>query len=93
VSLAAEGRQGSSMSEFLLALRLGYSPDAAILDQAVDMTAAAFLALSRAQVAAGHADAARETLNYALSILPNDRLLKLSLSQLSSQGRPQASDY
>jgi D-alanyl-D-alanine carboxypeptidase (penicillin-binding protein 5/6) len=92
VSLAAEGRQGSSMSEFLLALRLGYSPDAAILDQAVDMTAAAFLALSRAQSAAGYAEAAGETLVYAVSALPNDRLLKLSLYQLSTQARTRANN-
>lgn len=82
VELAAEGRQGSSMSEFMLALRSDGNLSAIELDGALSLTPAAFLALSRAQQATGHREEARETLQYALSTAPGNRLLQLSLYQL-----------
>ncbi|MFL5733027.1 MAG: hypothetical protein ACJ78Q_07470 [Chloroflexia bacterium] len=85
VGLAAEGRQGSSMSEFLLALRLGLELDAEQLHSAIALVPAAFLALARAQQAAGQPEAARQTLRYGVSTFPNDRVLQLSLYQLSSK--------
>jgi D-alanyl-D-alanine carboxypeptidase len=82
VALAGEGRQGSSMAEFLLAMRLGQELHVDQLDAGYDLTSSGFLALARAQAAAGMPDAARQTLQYAVSALPGDRLLQLAYYQL-----------
>jgi hypothetical protein len=82
VALALEGRQGSSMAEFLLALRAGYEVDVADLDREFRLSPAALIALSRAQMAAGGPAPAKRTLQYAVLAFPADRLLKLALFQL-----------
>jgi D-alanyl-D-alanine carboxypeptidase (penicillin-binding protein 5/6) len=84
VNLALEGRQGSSMSEFLLALRLGSYIDVADLAERYEMAPGTFLALSRAQVAIGAHDDARRTLVHAVLVLPDNRVLRLALNQLTN---------
>ena len=84
VALAWEGRQGSSMSEFLLALRLDNGIEAAEVAESYQMNAQAFLALARAQMAMGRALDARHTLLHAVLVLPDERVLKLALHQLRS---------
>jgi hypothetical protein len=88
ITLASEGKQGSSMSEFLLALRLGHDIDAAQLDKSLGLAPTALLALSRAQQTAGLREQARQTLQYALSSAPGDRVLQLALYQLSPGQEP-----
>jgi D-alanyl-D-alanine carboxypeptidase (penicillin-binding protein 5/6) len=84
INLALDGRQGSSMSEFLLALRLGSNIDVADLAERYEMASSTFLALSRAQIAIGAHDDARRTLVHAVLVLPDNRVLRLALSQLTS---------
>jgi hypothetical protein len=81
-ALAAEGRQGSSMSEFLLAIRAGGDLRVEEIDEAFGLQSTGFLALSRAQMAANLPDEARATLEYAVAALPGDRILKLAIHQL-----------
>jgi hypothetical protein len=83
---AAEGRQGSAMSEFLLALKPGADLDVAELAERYKLSAGAFLALSRAQVAAGKPQEARRTLLHGVLVMPADRMLRLALYQLPTQG-------
>lgn len=82
IQLAQEGRQGSSMSEFIQALRYDKSLDVAHLAESYQMPPGAFMALSRAQLATGNIDAARRTLLHGVLVSPEDRLLRLALNQL-----------
>lgn len=84
VELAWEERQGSSMSEFLMALRVAGSLDVAEVASAHQLNATAFLALSRAQLAAGHAADAHRTLTHGILVLPRERLLRMALNQLET---------
>lgn len=84
LALAEEGRQGSSMSDFLIALRLGATLEVAELAAQYQMNSTAFLALARAQQAAGQIEAARQTLLHGTLVLPHDRLLSLALKQLTT---------
>ncbi len=79
---ASEGRQGASMSEFLSALRLGLQIDIAVLASQVELPSSAFLALARAQMTSGAPEEARATLLHGVLVFPNERLLRLALSQL-----------
>jgi D-alanyl-D-alanine carboxypeptidase len=85
IAHSAEGRQGSGMSEFVLALKSGAEIDVAELAEQYRLTAAAFLALSRAQVATGNREDARRTLLHGVLVLPADRMLRLALYQLPPQ--------
>jgi D-alanyl-D-alanine carboxypeptidase len=85
VALAAQGRQGSSMSEFLLALKQGTRVDVADLSERYQLCSEGFLALSRAQLASGHSEDARRTLLHGVLVLPHERLLRLALYQLPAQ--------
>jgi D-alanyl-D-alanine carboxypeptidase len=80
-ALAAEGRQGSSMAEFLLAIRAGGDLRVEEIDEAFGLQPAGFLALSRAQIAAHLPDDAQATLEYAIAASPGDRILRLALQQ------------
>ena len=82
LQLAAEGRQGASMSKFQSALRLGLNIDISVLAAQVELPASAFLALARAQTSSGALDAARATLLHGVLVFPQERLLRLALSQL-----------
>ena len=82
VDLAAQGRQGSSMAEFLLALRSGILLDVVAIDSAYGLNPAGFLALSRAQAAAGQTQAARQTLEHGMQAFPSERMISLALHQL-----------
>lgn len=84
VSLAAEGRQGSSISEFLQAIRAGGPVDIGLLTEQYQLPAAAFLALARAQVAAGDPVAARQTLVHGVLVLPHERTLRMALYRIPS---------
>lgn len=85
VALAWEEKQGSSMSEFLSALRSGVELQAEVVAQSYQMNASAYLALSRAQLAVGRRDNARHTLVCGLSALPQQRILRLALQQLQDR--------
>lgn len=80
--LAEEGKQGSSMAEFLMALRLGTPVD--IIDLYADgqLPPTAFLALARAQAAAGMHMEAEATLEYGIEVMPGERLLHMTLRQM-----------
>ena len=82
LQLAAEGRQGASMSEFHSALRLGLHIDISVLAAQVELSPNAFLALARAQMSSGAVEAARATLLHGVLVFPNERLLRLALNQL-----------
>ena len=82
VSLASEGRQGASMAEFVNAMRLGLTIDVAQLAAQYELPSAAFLALARAQMATAAPEEARRTLLHGVLVFPNERLLRLALSQL-----------
>jgi D-alanyl-D-alanine carboxypeptidase len=82
VAHAAEGRQGSGMSEFVLALKAGAHIDVADLSEQYRLSAGAFLALSRAQVAVGKPEDARRTLLHGVLVMPGERMLRLALYQL-----------
>jgi D-alanyl-D-alanine carboxypeptidase (penicillin-binding protein 5/6) len=82
IQLAQEGRQGSSMAEFIQALRCNKYLDVAQLAESYQMAPGAFLALSRAQLAMGNREEARRTLLHGVLVSPEDRLLRLALNQL-----------
>ncbi|HYP18773.1 MAG TPA: D-alanyl-D-alanine carboxypeptidase family protein [Chloroflexia bacterium] len=84
VDLAWEGRQGSSMAEFLLALRMSGSLDVAEIVAVHQLGPDAFLALSRAQVAAGQLEDAHRTLTHGILVLPQERFLRMAIKQLES---------
>ncbi len=84
VELAWEERQGSSMSEFLMALRSSGSLDVADVSSDHQLNATAFLALSRAQLAAGHQIDAHRTLTHGILVLPHERILCMAIKQLES---------
>jgi len=86
VAHSAEGRQGSGMSEFVLALRSGADIDVADLAEQYRLTASAFLSLARAQLTVGKPEDARRTLLHGVLVLPGDRMLRLALYQLPPQG-------
>jgi hypothetical protein len=82
VSLAAAGREGSSMSEFLLALRAGGVLDVGELAERYQLSPAAFVALARAQASSGDLDSARRTLVHGVLVLPSERSLRVALLRL-----------
>ena len=82
VSLAAAGREGSSMSEFLLALRVGGTLDVGDLAENYQLSPAAFVALSRAQAANGDIENARRTLLHGTIVLPHERTLRVALLRM-----------
>jgi D-alanyl-D-alanine carboxypeptidase len=82
VSLAAANREGSSMSEFLLALRAGVVLDIGELAERYQLCPAAFIALARAQAATGDLESARRTLVHGVLVLPGERLLRVALLRL-----------
>ncbi|MEO8284947.1 MAG: D-alanyl-D-alanine carboxypeptidase family protein [Chloroflexota bacterium] len=82
VALSEQGKQGSAMSEFAMALKAGAAIDIAELAEQHRLTAAAFLALARAQVSLGRPEDARRTLLHGVLVMPNERMLRLSLFQL-----------
>jgi hypothetical protein len=84
VDLAWEGRQGSSMAEFLSALRMNGSLDVAEIVALHQLGPDAFLALSRAQVAAGQLEDAHRTLTHGILVLPQERFLRMAIKQLES---------
>lgn len=85
IALAAEGRQGSSISEFLQALKAGGPVEIGTIAEQFQLPGTAFLALARAQVAAGDPDAARQTLLHGVLVLPQDRTLRMALYRLEHQ--------
>ena len=82
VGLAADGRQGSSMSEFLIALRAGGPIDVATLAEDYQLSAEAFLALARAQFTVNQVSDARQTLLHGMIVLPHERTLRLAMHNL-----------
>jgi hypothetical protein len=86
IAYSAEGRQGSGMSEFVLALRSGADIDVADLAEQYRLTGSAFLSLARAQLTVGKPEDARRTLLHGVLVLPGDRMLRLALYQLPPQG-------
>jgi hypothetical protein len=85
VRLAGEGRQGSSMSEFLTALRTGGPIDIAMLAEDYQLSGDAFLALARAQYTTGRVEDARQTLLHGMIVLPHERTLRLAMRHLPSE--------
>jgi D-alanyl-D-alanine carboxypeptidase len=85
IALSAEGRQGSGMSEFVMALRAGAAIDIADLAEQYRLSAGAFLALARAQVAVGQQADARRTLLHGVLVMPGERVLRLALYQLPAE--------
>lgn len=84
VELAWEERQGSSMSEFLLALRFAGNLDVADVSADHQLNATAFLALSRAQLAMGQQVNAHRTLTHGILVLPQERVLRMAIKQLET---------
>ena len=82
VTLAGEGKQGSSISEFLQAIRVGGPLDVGTLAEQYQLCAQAFLALARAQVAVGETTGARRTLLHGVLVLPHERVLRVALYRL-----------
>lgn len=82
VGLAADGRQGSSMSEFLTALRTGGPIEVAALAEDYQLSAVAFLALARAQYTANQLSDARQTLLHGMIVLPHERTLRQAMHSL-----------
>lgn len=82
VGLAADGRQGSSMSEFLTALRAGGPIEVAALAEDYQLSAVAFLALARAQYTVNQVSDARQTLLHGMIVLPHERTLRLAMHNL-----------
>ena len=80
ISLALEDREGSSMSEFIMALRYG-DLDVAELASEYRLPPTAFLALARAQVALSRSEDARRTLLHGATVLPHHRPLRMALHQ------------
>jgi D-alanyl-D-alanine carboxypeptidase (penicillin-binding protein 5/6) len=85
IALSAEGRQGSGMSEFVMAIRAGAVVDVAELAEQYRLSAGAFLALARAQVAIGQQAEARRTLLHGVLVMPGERVLRLALYQLPAE--------
>jgi hypothetical protein len=85
VGLAAEGKQGSSISEFLQAIRAGASLEVGLLAEQYQLCPEAFLALARAQVAVGETASARRTLLHGVLVLPHARVLRVALYRLPPQ--------
>lgn len=84
VDLAWEGRQGSSMAEFLLALKMSGALDVAEVVAIHQLGPDGFLALSRAQLAAGQPEDAHRTLTHGILVLPQERILRMAIKQLES---------
>ncbi len=82
VALAADGRQGSSMSEFLSALRTGGPIDVSALAEDYQLSAVAFLALARAQYTANQVSDARQTLLHGMIVLPHERTFRLAMHNM-----------
>lgn len=82
VALASAGREGSSMSEFLLALRDGAVLDVGNLAEEYQLSPAAFVALARAQASTGDLESARRTLVHGVLVLPGERELRVALLRL-----------
>ncbi|HKP51583.1 MAG TPA: D-alanyl-D-alanine carboxypeptidase family protein [Chloroflexia bacterium] len=80
IDLASQEREGSSMAEFLMALRYG-DLDVAELASEYRLPPAAFLALARAQLALSRHEDARRTLIHGVTVLPNHRPLRMALHQ------------
>lgn len=80
IGLALEEREGSSMAEFLMALRYG-DLDVAELACEYRLSPSAFLALARAQSALSQHEAARRTLLHGATVLPHHRPLRMALHQ------------
>jgi len=80
IELASQEREGSSMAEFLMALRYG-DLDVAELASEYRLPPAAFLALARAQLALSRDEDARRTLIHGVTVLPNHRPLRMALYQ------------
>jgi D-alanyl-D-alanine carboxypeptidase len=80
IDLASQEREGSSMAEFLMALRYG-DLDVAELTSEYQLPPAAFLALARAQLALSRHEDARRTLIHGVTVLPNHRPLRMALHQ------------
>jgi D-alanyl-D-alanine carboxypeptidase len=85
IALAEQGRQGSSMAEFLLALRSGCEMKVAEIDATYGLTSNGYLALYRAQAAVGRMDDAYDTLQYGAAAVPGDRMIALTLRQLTNR--------
>jgi D-alanyl-D-alanine carboxypeptidase len=85
VELSAEGKQGSGMSEFVMALKAGTHLDVADLAEQYRLSSQAFLALARAQVAVGKKADARRTLLHGVLVMPDERVLRLALYQLQPE--------
>ena len=82
IELSAEGKQGSGMSEFVMALKAGAPIDVSELSQQYRLSSQAFLALARAQLAVGNREDARRTLLHGVLVMPSERVLRLALYQL-----------
>ena len=80
IALAEQGREGSSMSEFILALRYG-DLDVAEVSSEYRLSPSAFLALARAQSALSRHEDARRTLLHGVTVLPHHRPLRMALHQ------------
>jgi D-alanyl-D-alanine carboxypeptidase (penicillin-binding protein 5/6) len=80
IGLALEQREGSSMAEFLMALRYG-DLDVAELACEYRLSPSAFLALARAQAALSQHEAAHRTLLHGATVLPHHRPLRMALHQ------------
>ena len=80
IDLALQEREGSSMAEFLMALRYG-DLDVADLSALYQLPPAAFLALARAQAALSRHEDARRTLLHGVTVLPHHRPLRMALHQ------------
>lgn len=80
IALALQEREGSSMAEFLLALRCG-DVDIADLTVIYQLPPAAFLALARAQSALARYEDAHRTLIHGVTVLPHHRPLRMALYQ------------
>jgi hypothetical protein len=72
------------MAEFLLALRMSGRLDVAEIVALHQLGPDAFLALSRAQVAAGQPEDAHRTLTHGILVLPQERFLRMAIKQLES---------
>lgn len=82
LALAAENKQGSSISEFMQAIRSGGAIEIGDLAEQYQLPAQAFLALARAQVAVGDVTSARQTLLHGVLVLPHERTLRVALFRL-----------
>src|SRR4029453_4208721 len=74
IQLSEEGRQGSGMSEFVMALRAGAEIDVVHLAEQYRLSASTFLALARAQASVGRRAEARKTLLHGVLVMPGERV-------------------